>query len=343
VSHAGPLRVASCGFVVPALAGPPTGGTLYNAQLIAALRRAGVRCIHGSADDDAFLDACGATRYWVDSLYLSEWPRLRARLAPAKAGLLLHYLPSLVAHAREVSAHELDANEVAALNGADAALVTSPFMQRQLERLGFAGAVLCVEPGVALPPARGPSTNPIPRIAMLCNLVPGKGVLSFLDALCARVRTSDTFVVTIVGGLDRDAAYAAACRARIEAHPALRACVQLAGPKPQAQALSLLASSDLLVSASRMESYGMALAEARALGVPVLARAGGNAAAHVDARAGGQLAHDDPQLADALLALVRDPAELASRRRAARTAARARSWDSAATDFIEAVASNLLG
>jgi glycosyltransferase involved in cell wall biosynthesis len=331
------LRGGSCGFIVPDLAGPVTGGTLYNAQLIAALERAGVRCIHGSADDEAFFDRQGAARYWIDSLYLPAWSRLRARLAPARIGLLVHYLPSLVAHGREVSAQELDPSEVAALTEADAALVTSPFMQRQLERLGFSGPVLCVAPGVTLPASQVRGAGPRPRIAMLCNLVPAKGVLPFLDALGPAIRPSDTFLVTIVGGLDRDAAYAALCRARIEGHPALRGRVRLCGPQPHAQALSMLADSDLFVSASRMESYGMALAEARALGVPVLCRAGGNAGAHVDPMAGGRLADDDQQLADALLELVRDPVELAAREGAARRAAQARSWDHAAAEFIEAV------
>jgi glycosyltransferase involved in cell wall biosynthesis len=334
----GSLGAGACGFVVPDLAGTATGGTLYNAQLIAALERAGVRCIHGSADDDAFLDGRGATRYWVDSLYLPAWSRLRARLAPARVGLLVHYLPSLVAHGRELSAGELDHSERAALTGADAALVTSPFMQRQLDRLGFVGMVICVAPGVTLPPERVRRVSSYPRITMLCNLVPGKGVLPFLDALGPGIGQSDRFRVTIVGALDHDAAYAARCRARIEGDPALRERVQLAGPQPHAQALSVLADSDLFVSASRMESYGMALAEARALGIPVLARAGGNAAAHIDRMAGGRLTDDDQQLADALLELVRDPAELASRGHAAHQAANARSWDRAAAEFIEALA-----
>jgi glycosyltransferase involved in cell wall biosynthesis len=338
VTDLGSLPTGRCGFVVPELSGPATGGTLYNAQLIAALERAGMRCIHGSADAEAFLDARAATRYWVDSLYLSAWPRLQARLAPAKSGLLIHYLPSLVAHGREVSPHELDPSEVAALGAADAALVTSPFMQHQLERLGFGGRVLCVAPGVTLPPGRARSTSPAPRIAMLCNLVPGKGVLAFLDALGPGIHASDAFRVTITGGLEADPAYAAACRARIEADPALHGRVHLCGPLPHPQALSVLADSDLFVSSSRMESYGMALAEARALGVPVLARTGGNAAAHVDRLAGGRLVDDDQQLAQALLELVRDPAELAARGRAAQEAANARSWDRAAAEFMEAVA-----
>src|SRR5581483_1295382 len=97
-----------------------------------------------------------------------------------------------------------------------------------------------------------------------------------------------------------------------------------------------LAAADVLVSASRMESFGMALAEARALGVPILARAGGNAASLVDFASGGELCSDDAQLAHALVALAQDRDEL--RARAARAARHrlVRSWHDAAAEFVAA-------
>ncbi len=324
------------GFVVPALAGPISGGTLYNARLIAALRRRGVRCVcwqpRGSPR------AAPPRRIFVDSLYLDAMPALRARFPRAALYLLLHYLPALVEHGRAVGPRALSDAERAALALADGFLVTSPFMRAQLSRLGAGRRpLLCVEPGVALPraPAAARGGGP-PRALMLCNLVPAKGVLPLLQALRDELRARDQFVLQIAGRLDLDPSHARACRALLRRDAALRARVRLLGALPQREALRLLRGAGALLSASRMESFGMALAEARAAGVPILARAGGHVAAQVRAAAGGQLVRDEAALARAWLALVREPGELTARRRRAQAAAgaAARSWDRAATELL---------
>ena len=152
---------------------------------------------------------------------------------------------------------------------------------------------------------------------MLCNVTAGKGVLPFLSALAATTRDDDRFTLTIAGALDAEPEYAAACKSAI-AGEALDHRVQLLSALSHPDALARLAEADLLVSASRMESYGMALAEARAAGVPILARAGGNAAAHVASSAGGELCADETQLAQRFLELVRDPRRAVSAPRARR-------------------------
>ena len=79
----------------------------------------------------------------------------------------------------------------------------------------------------------------------------------------------------------------------------------------------------------------MALAEARTIGVPILARAGGNVEAHVNARSGGELVKTHAELARAFLELSRNPSALRARVQAARQlASPARSWFDAARDFV---------
>jgi glycosyltransferase involved in cell wall biosynthesis len=97
----------------------------------------------------------------------------------------------------------------------------------------------------------------------------------------------------------------------------------------------VIAGADVLLSASRMESYGMALSEARALGVPIVAREGGNAGAHVSARAGGAAFDGDDALARELVFLAERRDELDARRRRAWEFRRVREWRDAARDFIE--------
>jgi glycosyltransferase involved in cell wall biosynthesis len=93
--------------------------------------------------------------------------------------------------------------------------------------------------------------------------------------------------------------------------------------------------SNLFLSASLMESYGMALAEARTLGLPIIAHRGGHVSSLVDPDAGGEVVDSVAQLAESLLRISRNPVDLSARWSAARSSPLpARSWAMAATDFI---------
>ena len=325
-------------FVAPSLDGAPTGGTLYNARLIAALRRAGLDCRHLELAALPAVLSDGADVLWIDSLHLAAMPGLRRRAGSARLHLVLHYLPSLVRQARALALDSIDDAERRAIELADAVLVTSPFMRGVLDRTEATRCpVLCVEPGAELAPATpGASASadlePL-RAVMLCSLVEAKGVLPLLAALAASVRSADRFRLSIAGALDREPAYAAACGA-LAAGPALRDRVRLLGPLSPAHAGELLRTSDVLLSASRIESYGMALAEARAAGVPLIARTGGHSAAHVDPAAGGVLAADEREVAACLLELTRTPGLRMERQRRARARVHARTWDQAAAELI---------
>jgi glycosyltransferase involved in cell wall biosynthesis len=324
------------GLIAPDLNGPPTGGTLYNAHLVGALQQSGVSIASWQLEPGlTALERGEAALFFVDSLYLEALPALRARASASNLYLLLHYLPSLVTRGGELAVGELSPTERSALEAADGFLVTSSFMQRMLARLGVAPrAVLCVEPGVALPAARQLARDGRPRAVMLANLVPGKGVRPLLAALGTQRTNADRFELLIAGRLDQDPGYAQACQAQIAADRALAEHVRLLGALPHDQALVLLQSADALLSTSSMEAYGMALGEARAAGVPIIARRGGHAGANVDAAAGGVLVDDEAAVAAAWLELVRSPELLKTRRRAAAAAARVRSWDQAAAELV---------
>jgi len=335
-------RPVAHGFVTPALDGPPTGGTLFNAQLIAGLLRAGVSCRHFAlaelpADPSAVADVL-----WIDSLYLAAMPELRARAGAARLHLMLHYLPSFVEQGRALARSELSAVELRALEIADAVLVTSPTMRAALGELGVRDRpVLCVEPGAECRRAPAQADRYAGAACaglMLCSVVAGKGVLPLLDALARFAAPQPDFTLAIIGRTDLEPSYADACAARIASEPALQGRVQLGGALPHARALDALRAADVLLSASGMEAYGMALAEARACAVPIIARHGGHAAAHVEPAAGGELVPDEAAVAKRFLELVRDPAQLAERKRLAIAGARARSWEQVAREWIAAVA-----
>ena len=329
-------RAGYC-FVVPALDGPITGGTSYNRELCAALVAASCPpqiCAASEPQLDSWL--ARARFVWVDSLYLAELPEIRRR-APTPLGLLAHYLPSFVRLGRAATLPELSDDERAAVLAADAFLVTSDFMREAFEPLVAPGKpILVIPPGCRARLAHAPAQpSPTLRALIIANVVPGKGIEDWLRALLLSLGDDEPLRVTIVGSLDADRAYADRCRRVIAESPLLSRVVSLRGACSPEQTLTLLAESDLLLSASAMESYGMALAEARVLGVPILARAGGNAAAHVDHGAGGQCVSSVQALATACLALARDRPELDRRRARARARALApRAWSSAAEQLM---------
>jgi glycosyltransferase involved in cell wall biosynthesis len=322
----------------PDLDGPATGGTLFNRQLLAALRAAGCHAERRSLDA---LGDLAAEQVWVDSLHLPALPGLRTRLPPGvRLGLLLHYLPSLL-HTPELSrAQQLSAAERAALAHAQHVITPSAYLGGLLDRIAPDVPHSRVEPGVATPlAARSPRRA---RCALaVCNVTENKGLLPLLAALGARAGAADDFTLQIAGRLDLEPAYAAACRALCERDGWLRAHVSFLDGLTQPELFERLGASALFVSASRMESYGMALAEARAHGAPILACRGGNVASHVAADSGGQLTDDPAALAAALLQLMRSPEELARRSALAQRWAEAhppRSWGDAARDFQAACA-----
>ncbi len=209
-------------------------------------------------------------------------------------------------------------------------------MRAALERLGArAGSVAVVEPGRL---ARGLAPLPPPsgtlRALVVAHLVAGKGVDRLLAALATHVEPGDGVTLEVAGSLTQDASYAEGCRVFATA-PSLRERVTLLGELTPDAVNERLAACDVLLSASSMESFGMALAEARTLGVPIVARAGGNVENLVSAASGGELVADAAGVAAACVALCRRHAELGARRERARAnALLPRSWSDAAAEFL---------
>ncbi len=84
--------------------------------------------------------------------------------------------------------------------------------------------------------------------------------------------------------------------------------VELLGAVPRAAIPSLLAAADLFALPSVNEAFGIVALEARAAGLPVVARRDGGAADLIEHGREGLLAEDDDELAAQLGTLVVDAA-----------------------------------
>lgn len=168
-----------------------------------------------------------------------------------------------------------------------------------------------VAPGLdaCFAPAPAAQRRPGPlRLVCIGTFGPGKGQLALAQALAAANVPCE--LVLLGAGTDQPSAIAALPRA-----PQL--VLHTRGVVPPAAVAAALHDSDLCVSWSRSESFGMAVAEAAACGVPVLAFATGAIAEHVQHGANGWLlppTADDAAMGAQLHALLRQPERLLAAR-----------------------------
>jgi glycosyltransferase involved in cell wall biosynthesis len=163
-----------------------------------------------------------------------------------------------------------------------------------------------------------PPTDPRPAagwpadavvVTTLGRLAPEKSVDVVLEAFAEVAGDEAGVRLQIVGGGPSEVAL----RARA-AQPDLVGRVHFTGQQPHAVALAMAKGANLMISSSRTETQGLVLAEALAIGLPVVALDGPGVTDSVRDGIDGLIVHGSPPgeeagpLAAALRSLVRDPA-----------------------------------
>ena len=266
----------------------PSGGNTYDRQLCAGLVRLGRqvrqvavavewRCgqaVFGAAAlADALARVPTGAVVVVDGLVASAHPSV---LEPESGRLRLVVLVHLPLGLGDPDGGAGDRREIerAALRCVAAVVTTSRWTRRWLlDAYGLDPArVVVAVPGVEA--AQVVDGSPGGR-RLLCvgAVVPAKGHDVLLEAL-ARVSVRD-WGCEWAGSLERDPVFVDRLRARA-ADLGVADRVRLSGPLVGGELESAYAGCDLLVTASRGETYGMVVTEALARGIPVLAtRVGG--------------------------------------------------------------------
>jgi glycosyltransferase involved in cell wall biosynthesis len=235
------------------------------------------------------------------------------------------------------AAAALRASETRALQSARLVIVTSPATARLLPAYGVpAERIVVVEPGTEpAPPARGSSG---PDVALLCvaTLIPRKGHDVLIRAL-GQVQALP-WRLTCVGSTDIHPATTDTVR-RMIAEAGLHDRVTLTGSRDRDELSALYDTADVVVMPTYYEGYGMAVAEALARGLPVVATPTGGIPDLVGPDAGILVpAGDDVALAAALRSVIEDAtlrARLAEGARRARL--RLPTWHAAAETFARAL------
>ncbi|WP_424871786.1 glycosyltransferase family 4 protein [Streptomyces sp. SAI-229] len=166
-------------------------------------------------------------------------------------------------------AAELDARERAVLRAVPAVIATSDWAVRRLvSHHGLApDRVHVAAPGADIAPL-APGTDGVSRLLCVAAVTPRKGQHRLVEALAAVADLP--WSCALVGGLGHDPEYVAHLRGLIRAH-GLEDRLELTGPQAGAALDASYAGADLMVLTSYAETYGMAVTEALARGIPVLA------------------------------------------------------------------------
>ena len=252
------------------------------------------------------LSILAAPRYW--------WRLMRVLRAYDVAwindlrGMVLAAVPALVARTRIVWHLHAAQPQLTWLIPVMARLARVVVVPSAHATQGLRASTVSVLPNpVALPEQQwtDPGTEP-PLIVTVGRLYRAKGY-DVLLAACARLRDDGrSFRVVIAGGDSPGHESDATALRRQSVELGLDGVVEFAGDVADVPAL--LRRATVYVQPSRAETFGLATAEAMALGLPVVATSTGGLRDHVvDGRTGLSVAAEDPAaLADALARMLDD-------------------------------------
>jgi glycosyltransferase involved in cell wall biosynthesis len=353
--------------VVPGTLDTRTGGYIYDRRLMEGLRRRGWSVDVLELDDTfpwpsasalehasrTFEQIAGGRIVLIDSLALGAMPEIVERHAARLQLVGLVHLPLAAAHGLDADrAARLQATEARALRAVALVVVTGEAARPLLARYHLPpGRIVVIEPGTDRPrnggainedsdslPAWGPTESRHTRVELLtvAALHRGKGHEALLEAL-ATVPHQQWHLVC-AGSLTRDPGTVERVRAAAT-RLGMADRVSLVGDLDAPGLEACYNRADVFVLATLQETYGMAVAEALAHGLPVVATSVGAIPALVGDQAGIVVRPGDlPALSAALSRLIGDASLRARLAQGARRAAeRLPDWDTVSAKMESAL------
>jgi glycosyltransferase involved in cell wall biosynthesis len=265
-----------------------TGGYLYNARVLAGLRREGseveefvVSRASPTEQEEAasrlgtLFDPRRFDVLVVDALarvvcapHLDRWREVRPVVA------MVHELPSVATPDPKTATRDRELEEP--LLRADCLIAVSDHGSFVLQERGVhAGRIRVVHPGFDRLSSANASASAKPTVSdgasvrALCvaQWIPRKGILDLVRAWTACERPEA--MLELIGETDTDPAYATSVRTAIAS--AYGASIEVSGPVDDTALGAAYAAADLFVLPSRYEGYGIVYAEALAHSLPIVA------------------------------------------------------------------------
>ena len=322
-------------FVIPDVNAFQSGGNIYNKNLIGGLRKNGY--------DSEILDFVGFKKkkihqleghYFFDTLYFTHLESIFTKKnKDTQFWLIVHHLESLYPPKDWTVNDYFQQKEQPFLVQFDGFLTSSQFTADYLLEHGLTQNKIVIPPAISV----NAKLNHMERISRTCpdsyrdgsskpfsinalmvaNLVERKGILPFLEYLLksALLQQNVLLKIHLVGSETIEPIYAQRCLDLLTQNPALKKIVHYHGQLSPTQLHSYYQRSNLFISTAFMETYGMALQEARSFELPILAINGGNVKNHVIEGVTGYLVGDVPLLINQLELMVNAPNLLADLQR----------------------------
>jgi glycosyltransferase involved in cell wall biosynthesis len=332
-------------FVVAGRLDARTGGAVYNRRMAEGLARhgwtVGVEELHDSfplPTKDALQHASDVlarlqtgSLILVDGLAFGAMPEIIEQESSRLHVIALMHLPLAATVGLDPAAAErLALSERRALAQARGVIVTGASTLLLMADCGLThDQVVVVEPGTDAAALATGSGSADVRVLTVATLNPGKGHEMLIEALATLPHRR--WRLTCVGSVTRDRETATRVRDAIS-RLGLDAHVSLEGELSEADLDVFYRRSDVMVLASLRETYGMAVAEALARGLPVVATATGAIPTLVGEDAGIVVPPGDHlSLVNAMSRMIDDAAFRACCAAGARRVReRLRDWDEAA-------------
>lgn len=275
-------------FIHPPLQSTASGGNIFNQHIIQQARK-----------NNYPLTSIPVTRDNLNAAFVTDLIRKKPRLViwdslfidllekyPLTnpgflSGILIHYLPSMNPSLGLASRNSLKDLETNVIRSSDCTICTGSKIRRSLSKFHPDKKFFLCRPGVEgifRPRAKKPfKSNRAKAVELIsvANLLPTKGYLDLLYAL-SKTKNID-WNWHIVGNEEVDTNFSKHFRSTAIALNLINK-IRFYG-ELNAEALSVLLSKmDLFITASQYESYGMAISEAVAVGLPAVSTRVGDAA-----------------------------------------------------------------
>lgn len=267
-------------FAFPGSLATPTGGYVYDRRVIAALRARAIAVAECAlpasfpfpaaadiAESVERLRAVRADALIVDGLAYGALPAEALAQISTPLIALVHHPLFLETGLSRAQSDKLRAAEREALRRAAAVVVTGPLTARTVREIFGVSPVAVAEPGVDPAPRATGANDGIVRMLSVGALSPRKGYDILLRALAG---VDGAWRLTIVGARDRAPGCARELDALVES-AGLRDKVAFVDVVDDEALERLYVCADVFVHPAFLEGYGMAIADAVARGLPILA------------------------------------------------------------------------
>lgn len=326
------MRKSALHFVIPNPEAFASGGNIYNQGLLDGLQSLGV-LVKLSTQIDTHLIVDQEELLLVDTLFMEAFDPAAVK---ADCLLIVHHLPAMEEEAlRAATKKDLEKYK--------GFLSTSPFTTNFLSQLGLTQTIITLLPALSfpiIPVSTTPSKSISQKVLIVANLIERKGILPFLKEWSQHSWPAD-FLLEIIGSPELEPNYATACHHFIQTlPPTQQKQINFSGSIPPKDVFQKYAAAQLLVSPASMETFGMAIQEAIACGLPVLLLQGGYAAQHLQQTKHGKAF---PQLSELVAELkawsqssqLQRQYQQAAQKNAKQQATKNTNWTSTAQIFLQ--------